>query len=74
MGTQYHRTPEERDIHRLLALETGLPVFQTVIRFSAPVLRSIAARQSVLTFSPYCGASKDYRAFVQEYLEGRDQV
>jgi len=38
---------------------------------SDEVPRSIAARESVLTFSPHCGASKDYRAFVREYLEGR---
>jgi len=71
LGTQYQRTVEEREIHRLLALESGLPVFRTLIRLSPPVPRSIAARESVLTFSPRCGASKDYRAFVREYLEGR---
>lgn len=70
LGTQYQRTAEEREIHRLLALESGLPVFGTLIRMSPPVPKSIAARESVLTFSPHCGASKDYRAFVREYLEG----
>lgn len=72
LGTQYQRTVEEREIHRLLALESGLPVFRTLIRMSPPVPKSIAARESVLTFSPHCGASKDYRAFVREYLEGID--
>jgi len=71
LGTQYQRTAEEREIHRLLKLESGLPVFRTVIRYSPPVRRSVAAGQSVLTFSPRCGASIDYRAFVREYLEGR---
>lgn len=70
LGTQYQRTAEEREIHRLLAAESGLPVFRTLIRMSPPVPKSIAARESVLTFSPHCGASKDYRAFVREYLEG----
>lgn len=70
LGTQYQRTAEERQIHRLLEMESGLPVFQTLIRMSAPVPKSIAARESVLTFSPHCGASKDYRTFVREYLEG----
>ena len=70
LGTQFQRTTEERDIHRLLKLESGLPVFHTRIRMSPPVPRSIAARESILTFSPHCGASKDYRAFVREYLEG----
>lgn len=69
LGTQYQRTAEEREIHRLLALESGLPVFRTLIRMSPPVPKSIAARESILTFSPHCGASKDYRAFVREYLE-----
>lgn len=72
LGTQYQRTAEEREIHRLLALESGLPVFRTLIRMSPPVPKSIAARESVLTFSPHCGAAKDYRAFVREYLEGID--
>lgn len=70
LGTQYQRTAEEREIHRLLALESGLPVYKTTIRQSLPVPRSIAARESILTFSPHCGASKDYRRFVAEYLEG----
>lgn len=71
LGTQFQRTAEEREIHRLLALESGLPVFRTLIRMSPPVPKSIAARESILTFSPRCGAAKDYRAFVREYLEGR---
>lgn len=70
LGTQFQRTAEEREIHRLLAVESGLPVFRTLIRMSPPVPKSIAARESVLTFSPHCGASKDYRSFVREYLEG----
>lgn len=70
LGTQYQRTAEEREIHRLLKLESGLPVFRALIRMSPPVPKSIAARESVLTYSPHCGASKDYRAFVREYLEG----
>lgn len=70
LGTQFQRTAEEREIHRLLAMESGLPVYKTTIRMSPPVPRSIAARESILTFSPHCGASKDYRRFVAEYLEG----
>lgn len=69
LGTQYQRTAGELEIHRLLAAESGLPVFRTLIRMSPPVPKSIAARESILTFSPHCGASKDYRAFVREYLE-----
>ena len=53
LGTQYQRTAEEREIHRLLKAESGLPVFRTLIRMSPPVPRSIAARESILTFSPH---------------------
>lgn len=70
LGTQFQRTEEEREIHRLLTEESGLPVYKTTIRMSPPVPKSIAARESILTFSPHCGASKDYRRFVAEYLEG----
>lgn len=72
LGTQYQRTPEEREIHRLLLVESGLPVYRTLIRQSPPVPRSIAMRTSVLTLSPNCGASRDYRAFVREYLAGKE--
>lgn len=70
LGTQFQRTEEEKAIHKLLTEESGLPVYKTTIRMSPPVPRSIAARESILTFSPHCGASKDYRRFVIEYLEG----
>lgn len=70
LGTQYQHTAYEREIHRLLLLESGLPVFQTLIRMSPPVPKSFDAHESILTFSPRCGATKDYRAFVEEYLEG----
>ena len=69
LGTQYQRTAEEREIHRLLTTESGLPVFHAKIRMSPPVPRSIAARESILTYSPQCGAARDYRTFVREYLE-----
>lgn len=70
LGTRYQRTAEEREIHRLLALESGLPVFRTLIRTSPLVPKSVNRSENLLTFSPHCGASKDYRAFVREYLEG----
>ena len=69
LGTQFQRTAYEQEVHRLLALESDLPVFQTLIRMSPPVPRSFDAHESILTFSPRCGASIDYRAFVREYLE-----
>lgn len=47
LGTQYQRTAYEREVHRLLLLESGLPVFRTLIRMSPPVPKSIAARGSI---------------------------
>lgn len=69
LGTQYQRTAREREIHRLLALESNLPVYQTLIRMSEKVPESFEANESILKFSPRCAASVDYRAFVREYLE-----
>lgn len=69
LGTQYQRTAEEREIHRLLSLESGLPVYRTLIRMSRPVPKSFNENKSILTYSPHCAASIDYRAFVREYLE-----
>lgn len=69
LGTQYQRTAREREIHRLLALESGLPVYQTLIRMSSKVPESFESNESILKFSPRCAASVDYRAFVREYLE-----
>lgn len=69
LGTQYQRTAEEREIHRLLLLESGLPVYRTLIRMSRLVPKSFNENESILTYSPRCAASVDYRAFVREYLE-----
>ena len=69
LGTRYQRTAEEREIHRLLMVESGLPVFRTLIRTSPLVPKSVNRAENLLTFSPHCGAAKDYRAFVREYLE-----
>ena len=45
LGTQYQRTAYEREVHRLLLLESGLPVFQTLIRMSPPVPKSFDAHE-----------------------------
>lgn len=67
--TQYQHTAEEQTAHAYLKAQSGLPVFRTRIRMSKRVAPATYARESLLTFSPHCGAAKDYRRFVDEYLE-----
>lgn len=69
LGTKYNRTAGEREIHRLLTMESGLPVFQTLIRTSLLVPESFNDHESILTYSPRCAAAIDYRRWVREYLE-----
>lgn len=70
LGTQFNRTPEEIGIFENLRKQRGLPVFQTCIRYSRMMGGSIARHESILTYSPHSAAAKDYRRFVEEYLEG----
>ena len=67
--TQYQRTREESLAHTLLAASSGLPVYQCRIRQSPRVAAATFAGESLLTFSPHCGAAKDYRRFVAEFLK-----
>lgn len=69
LATQYQRTDVEIDALALLAVRSGLPVYRTKIRQSPRVAAATFAGESLLTFSPHCGAAKDYRRFVQEFLE-----
>lgn len=48
---------------------SAVPVFRTVIRRSDKVTESIFAGQALQTYSPQSAAGRDYRAFVDEYLE-----
>lgn len=47
-----------------------VPVFRQTIRRSDKVTESIFQRQALQTYSPKSAAGRDYRAFVDEYLEG----
>ena len=49
---------------------SSVPVFNQVIRRSDKVTESIFAGQSLQAYSPQSAAGRDYRAFVDEYLEG----
>ena len=48
---------------------SSVPVFRQVIRRSDKVTESIFAGQSFQAYSPQSAAGRDYRAFVDEYLE-----
>lgn len=48
---------------------SSLPIFRQVIRRSDKVTESIFERQSLQAYSPQSAAGRDYRAFVEEYLE-----
>lgn len=69
LATQYQRTEVEISTLALLAARSGLPVYRTTIRQSPRVSAATFARESLLTFSPHCGAAMDYRRFVCEFLE-----
>lgn len=69
LATQYQRTDVEIDTLALLAARSGLPVYRTTIRQSPRVSAATFAGESLLTFSPHCGAAMDYRRFVCEFLE-----
>lgn len=49
---------------------SGIPIFEQTIRRSDKVTESIFERQSLQAYSPQSAAGRDYRAFVDEYLEG----
>ena len=49
---------------------SAIPVFRQTIRRSEKVTESIFVQQTLQTYSPQSAAGRDYRAFVDEYLEG----
>lgn len=67
--TQYQHTAEEDGAARYLAANSNLPVYRTKIRMSPKVGAATFAREPLITFSPHCGAAKDYRRFARELLE-----
>ena len=48
---------------------SNIPVFRQVIRRSDKVAEAIFSGQSLQAYSPQSAAGRDYRAFVDEYLE-----
>jgi len=66
--TKWHKTPACVQGEAALRA-SAVPVFAKAIRRSDKVTESIFASQSLQTFSPQSAAGRDYRAFVDEYLE-----
>lgn len=69
LATQYQRTEEEQAALALLEASNGLPVYRSRIRHSPRVGAATFAREPLVAFSPHCGAAKDYRRFVREFLD-----
>ena len=68
--TQYDRLNEadKQGEDYLRGLE-AYPLFKTHIRRTAKMKSSTFAREPILLYSSRCGASRDYKALVEEYLE-----
>lgn len=67
--TKWHRADHVEDAVDYLREASPVPVFQTVIRRTDKVEESSWARLSVQQWSPFSGASRDYRAWVAELLD-----
>jgi len=65
--TMWHNSEAVRAGEQALR-DSGLPVFNTVIRRTDKVDESTYARQTLDTWSPYSSAGRDYNAFTAEYV------
>lgn len=66
--TQWRNTELEQGMRQYLE-EHGFPIFSRPIRMSGPVPYAISRRENLLTYSPSCAASVDYKRVVEEYLQ-----
>lgn len=67
--TKYHRADVVEGAVDYLRQGAALHIFETVIRRTDKVQESTWAGQAAAQWSPFCGASRDYRAWVAELLE-----
>lgn len=68
--TQYDRTNEADEQGEAYLRDLRLyPLFQTHIRRTLKMTPSTFARKPILEYSSRCGAARDYKALVKEYLE-----
>jgi len=66
--TMWHNAPAVTQGEQFLR-STNLPVFETYIRRSDKVDESTFVRAHLTKYSRYCSAARDYRDFVDEYLD-----
>jgi len=66
--TMWHNTPAVIEGEALLR-KSALPVFDTVIRRSDKVSESTFTRQPLHYYSRQSSAGRDYRAFVEQYIQ-----
>lgn len=67
--TQYDRQNEaDRQGREYLKALEGYPLLKTCIRRTVKMKPSTFAREPILLYSSRCGASRDYKALVEEYL------
>lgn len=69
--TMWRKSPAVAQGEELLRA-AGLPVFKTHIRHSEKVVESTFSRNPLLEYSPRSSASRDYCAFVAEFLKGSE--
>lgn len=70
--TMWHSSEVVRQAEAWLWEHCPVPIYSTHIRRTDKVDESTFARQPVCQWSPTSSASRDYRAFVTEYLGGAD--
>jgi len=68
--TMWQETDLAKEALKFLRSNPKIPVFRTTVRWSKRVSDSTFARQPLRTFSPGSAATRDYRKFVEELLEG----
>lgn len=71
--TMWHNSPAVVQGEQCLRA-TRLPVFETYIRRSDKVDESTFSKHHLREYSKYCSAARDYRAFVDEYLDGEGKA
>ena len=73
--TRFRADDVSQDAVDYLRQESPIPIFQTVIRASdAKVAEATWAGQVDQQWSPWCSASRDYRAWVAELMEKEGQT
>ncbi len=70
--TMWYNDPDIIGVEDWLRKNSGQRVFNSHIRLSRPVDKSVLGGEPICQWSPTSGAARDYRAWVREYLGGVD--